>query len=99
MVRSSRQGSTGRNHHPYGYVTSFIGGPIQTAHKGVSGSISRRGEAVTFGTAAENRMAALLAMGIWPFGAEGFNVADSPAATTELGAAQAAMTKFLGRQS
>ena len=34
-----RQGSTGRNHHPYGYVTAFIGGPIQNAHKGVSGAI------------------------------------------------------------
>ncbi len=92
-----RQDATGRNHHPYGYVTSFIGGPITTAQKGVSGAIGRDGIATEFATPAENRMAALLAMGIWPFAAEGFNVSDSPTATTELGAAQAAMAKFLGR--
>jgi hypothetical protein len=44
-------------------------------------------------------MAALLAMGIWPFAADGFNVADAPSANTELQAAQRAMGKFLGRVS
>jgi hypothetical protein len=93
----NRQGATGRNHHPYGYVTAFIGGPITTAEKGVSGAIGRDGMASQFATPSENRMAALLACGIWPFAAEGFNVADAPSATTELGAAQSAMAKFLGR--
>jgi hypothetical protein len=92
-----RQGTTGRNHFPYGYVTAFIGGPITATYKGVSGAIGRNGIASSFATPSENRMAALLAMGIWPFAAEGFNVADAPAATTELEAAQRAMTKFLGR--
>lgn len=92
-----RQGMTGRNHHPYGYVTAFIGGPITSAQKGVSGAIGRNGNADSFATPAENRMAALLALGIWPFGGEGFNVADAPLATNELDAAQKAMTKFLGR--
>jgi len=91
-----RQGSTGRNHHPYGYVTAFIGGPTQ---KGVAGAIGRDGNASMFATPAENRMAALLALGIWPFAAEGFNVADSPAATGELDAAQKALQKCLGRAS
>lgn len=93
----NRQGTSGRNHHPYGYVSAFIGGPITTSFKGVSGAIGRDGIATMFATPSENRMAALLAMGIWPFAAEGFNVADAPAATTELEAAQRAMTKFLGR--
>ena len=93
----NRQGTSGRNHHPYGYATAFIGGPITGAHKGVSGAIGRNGFATMFATPAENRMAALLAMGIWPFAPEGYNVADAPAATTELGAAQRAMAKFLGR--
>jgi hypothetical protein len=93
----NRQGTTGRNHHPYGYVTAFIGGPITTAEKGVSGAIGRDGMASEFATPSENRMAALLAMGIWPFAAEGFNVSDAPSASTELGAAQSAMAKFLGR--
>lgn len=92
-----RQGINGRNHHPYGYVTAFIGGPVTTAYKGVSGAIGRDGKATSFATPTENRMAALLALGIWPFAAEGFNVADAPGATTELDAAQKAMTKFLGR--
>jgi hypothetical protein len=95
----NRQGGSGRNHHPYGYVTAFIGGPITTAYKGVSGAIGRDGNAsaATAATPSENRMAALLALGIWPFAAEGFNVADAPSATTELQAAQRAMSKFLGR--
>ena len=95
----TRQGGDGRNHHPYGYVTAFIGGPITAAQKGVAGAIGRSGEATPAQSASpsENRMAALLAMGIWPFASDGFNVADSPGATTELEAAQKAMTKFLGR--
>jgi hypothetical protein len=93
----TRQDASGRNHHPYGYATAFIGGPITAAQKGVSGAIGRDGNASAFATPAENRMAALLACGIWPFAEEGFNVSDAPNATTELGAAQAAMAKFLGR--
>jgi hypothetical protein len=94
-----RQGTTGRNHFPYGYASAFIGGPITTTYKGVSGAIGRDGFATSFATPAENRMAALLAMGIWPFAPDGFNVADTPSATTELEAAQKAMNKFLGRTS
>jgi len=93
----TRQDTTGRNHHPYGYATAFIGGPIAAAHKGVFGAIGRDGTATMFATPSENRMAALLAMGIWPFAAESFNVADAPSASTELDAAQRAMAKFLGR--
>ncbi len=93
----ARQGTTGRNHHPYGYVSAFIGGPIPAAYTGVSGAIGRDGIATMFATPSENRMAALLAMGIWPFAAEGFNVADAPSASTALEAAQRAMARFLGR--
>ena len=93
----NRQGMTGRNHHPYGYATAFIGGPITAEQKGVSGAIGRDGKAQSFATPSENRIAALLALGIWPFAAEGFNVADAPRAASELEAAQRAMAKFLGR--
>jgi hypothetical protein len=92
-----RQGISGRNHHPYGYATAFIGGPITAAHRGVAGAIDRRGMATHYATPAENRIAALLALGIWPFAPEGFNVADAPSASSELAAAQGAMAKFLGR--
>lgn len=90
---------TGRNHHPYGYVTAFIGGPVTAAQHGVSGAIGPDGLAAPgmYATPAENRIAALLALGIWPFAAEGFAVSDAPGAVTELDAAHAAMEKFLGR--
>jgi len=89
--------SSGRNHHPHGYATVFIGGPITTAHKGVYGAIGPDGLATTFATPAENRIAALLALGIWPFSPEAFAVSDVPGATTEIAAASQVMTKFLGR--
>jgi hypothetical protein len=88
---------TGRNHHPYGYATVFIGGPVTTAQRGLYGAIGPDGLATTFATPAENRIAALLALGIWPFSPEAFAVSDVPGATGEIDAASRAMTKFLGR--
>ncbi len=93
-------GSNGRNHHPYGYVTAFIGGPITTAQKGISGAIGPDGQAIDgAGTPSENRIAALLALGIWPFNQDAFAVSDVPNAVTENDAATAAMMKYLGRTS
>ena len=51
----------------------------------------------TAASPSENRMAALLALGFWPFASDGFNVADAPGAQGELDAARQAMTKFHGR--
>jgi hypothetical protein len=95
-----QSGGNGRNHHPYGYVTAFIGGPITSAQQGISGAIGPDGMAMPgFGTPSENRIAALLALGIWPFSPDAFAVSDVPGATTELEAAQTAMMKYLGRTS
>jgi Protein of unknown function (DUF1501) len=91
------QGGDGRNHHPYGYATAFIGGPITPAQQGISGAIGPDGSAATYATPAENRIAALLALGIWPYAQEGFAVSDIPDASGELDGAMRAMTKFLGR--
>jgi hypothetical protein len=94
------QGQTGRNHHPYGYVTAFIGGPVQP---GISGAIGPDGNAGTLGgtpqfaSPAQNRVAALLALGIWPFSPEGFATSDVPAAKTELEAARLSLETCLGR--
>jgi len=93
----AQQGTDGRNHHPGGYVTAFIGGPITSAQRGVWGAIGRDGLASQFATPGENRIAALLALGIWPFAAEGYNVSDVPGVSSELAAAQQAMARFLGR--
>ncbi|HEY5944930.1 MAG TPA: DUF1501 domain-containing protein [Kofleriaceae bacterium] len=88
------QGSTGRNHHPYGYVTAFIGGPTT---KGISGAIGPNGLADMYATPAQNRIAALLALGIWPFSQEAFAVSDVPGASGEVDAALKAMQMCLGR--
>jgi hypothetical protein len=88
------QGATGRNHHPYGYVTAFIGGPTT---KGIAGAIGPSGVADMYATPAQNRIAALLALGIWPFSQEAFAVSDVPGATGELDAALKTMQSCLGR--
>jgi hypothetical protein len=88
------QGSTGRNHHPYGYATAFIGGPTV---KGVAGAIGNDGKATQAATPAQNRIAALLALGIWPFAQEGFAVSDVPGASGEIDAATKSMQLCLGR--
>lgn len=88
------QGATGRNHHPYGYVTAFIGGPTT---KGVSGAIGPSGVAEMYASPAQNRIAALLALGIWPFSQEAFAVSDVAGASGEVDAALQAMQVCLGR--
>ncbi|HUS33360.1 MAG TPA: DUF1501 domain-containing protein [Kofleriaceae bacterium] len=88
------QGSTGRNHHPYGYVTAFIGGPTV---KGIGGAIGPDAQATEYATPAQNRIAALLSLGIWPFAQEGFAVSDVPNASGELDAAVKSMQFCLGR--
>src|SRR5690606_15233040 len=90
------QGQTGRNHHPYGYVTAFIGGPTV---KGISGAIGPDGSATSDGyaTPAQNRIAALLSLGIWPFSPEAFAVSDVPTATGEVDAAIKALKACVGR--
>lgn len=75
------EGGTGRNHWPYGYPIALIGGPVRS--RGVSGAIGSNGLAVQSSTPQESRIAALLALGIWPFAQESFNVADVPAAPSE----------------
>jgi hypothetical protein len=93
---SYRQGSTGRNHHPYGYVTAFIGGPITAAEKGIHGNIRNSSVAGTYASPAENRIAALLALGIWPFSPEAFAVSDVIGAASEEQAAELAIAHYLG---
>ena len=45
---------------------------------------------------AESRIAALLALGIWPFGPQGFSVADVPGAPSEAEAARKVLSAQLG---
>ena len=82
--------------NPKGYVTAFIGGPTT---KGISGAIGADGTATNWSTPAQNRIAALLALGIWPFAHEGFAVSDVVAAHSEVEAATTSMQAFLGRMA
>lgn len=91
-----QEGGSGRNHHPYGYVTAFLGATITPAERGVYGAIGPDGRATTAATPAENRIAGLLAMGIWPFSPEAFAVSDVTDATSEEDAAQKATARVLG---
>ncbi len=89
-------GGNGRNHHPYGYVSALIGGPIGEAQKGIHGAIGPDGRASTWMTPAEARIAALLAMGIWPFSPEAFFVSDVQGVSTEPDAAASVLDRALG---
>lgn len=70
-----QDGLGGRNHHPAGYVTAMLGGPIR--ERGIIGAIDDTGTATSFATPAESRMAALLALGIFPFSADSFFLSDT----------------------
>ncbi len=82
--RQPEGGETGTNHWPWGYITIFIGGPIQTA--GCYGRIgylpgspvneSADGHAVDYVTPGENRIMAMSALGIYPFSSQSFAVGD-----------------------
>ena len=74
----------------------FLGGPVTSDHKGIYGNIKDDGSAQYYATPAENRAAALLALGIWPFSPEAFAVSDVRGATGEVDGALAAIEHYLG---
>jgi hypothetical protein len=91
------QGSaTGRNHWPYGYAQVYIGGPITTAQRGVYGVIAESGQATTYTTPTENRIAALLALGIWPFDSASYSGSNVQNETLEGPAVQSVLKRVLG---
>jgi hypothetical protein len=89
----AQNGGQGRNHWPYGYVQVYFGGPVQ---KGIYGAIAEDGHASVFTSPSENRIAALLALGIWPFDALSFNVSDVTNAGDEGSAVLSATRRVLG---
>jgi hypothetical protein len=93
------QGGAGRNHWPYGYTQIYLGGPAAAdgQSKGIYGAIDPTGQATVYATPAENRIACLLAMGVWPFGPEGFGVSDVQGAVDEVDAATRVLRTVLGR--
>ena len=71
-------GKGGRNHWPNGYVTAVMGGPVQSAQAGLVGHIDSSGIAVKPISPLHQRAALLVAMGIWPFELESFDVGGVP---------------------
>ncbi len=86
----------GRNHHPSAYVTAMIGGSVPG--RTIIGAIDENAEATSYVTPAENRMGALLALGIWPYDNGGFVVADHADPTTEEDGAETVLSRVLGVQ-
>ena len=66
----------GTNHHPYGYVTLLIGGPVGPEQRGILGAIGPDGWADRYVTPIETRAAVLAAMGLYPFSHESFAIGD-----------------------
>jgi hypothetical protein len=91
-------GNQGRNHWPQGFAQIYIGGPIREEQAGIYGSIDEAGVATTFTTPAENRIAALLALGIYPFDAVAFSGSDAQGQTQEGPAARSIIERVLGHK-
>lgn len=89
-------GGQGRNHWPLGYAQIYIGGPIREEQRGIYGSIGEDGVATKFTTPAENRIAALLALGIYPFDAVAYSGSDAQGETQEGPAARSIIKRVLG---
>lgn len=88
-------GKGGRNHWPNGYVTLVMGGPVQSAQAGLVGHIDPKGYAQGGITPLQQRAALLVAMGIWPFELESFDVGSVPGSTA-VQSAQWLREKVLG---
>ncbi|MEI9939148.1 MAG: DUF1501 domain-containing protein [Pseudomonadota bacterium] len=88
--------NTGRNHWPYGYTQVYIGGPITNAQRGIYGTIPESGTASVYTTPTENRIAALLAMGIWPFDQASFSSAQVQDNSSESNAVKSVLQRVLG---
>jgi len=89
-------GSMGRNHWPMAFAQMYIGGPIGEEQSGYYGHIDESAIATTYTTPAENRIAALLALGIYPFDAAAYSGADAQGQTLEGPAARSIIKRVLG---
>lgn len=89
-------GSQGRNHWPQGFAQIYIGGPIGEEQAGIYGHIDASGVATQFTTPAENRIAALLALGIYPYDAVAYSSSDAQGQTQEGPASRSIIQRVLG---
>jgi hypothetical protein len=92
-----QDGGDGTNHHPYGYVSVVLGGPIGPDQAGIAGAIGPDGLATDHTTPAEMRAAMLAACGIYPFAHESFAVGDIRDVPTERDGLAYVTERVLGR--
>jgi hypothetical protein len=89
----NEEGTRGRGHWPHGFPTVLIGGPLRpeasAANCGIHGAIGPDGIATKSVTPTEIRAGLLMALGIWPFENESFNVSDVAGVVDESSAAVA----------
>jgi hypothetical protein len=100
------EGIRGRGHWPFGYPTMYLGGPIRpvsspvgTSNGGIFGALGPSGHATTAATPTQIRMSMLMALGIWPFANESFNVSDVPGVGSEHDGARLVREQILGVES
>ncbi len=93
------EGQKGRGHWPGAYPVLYLGGPVTTDNAGIVGAITESAGAKDPVNPAQHRIAAMLAMGFWPFESESFNVQDVPGAQNEVEAAAAVLRDVLGYDS
>ncbi|MCA9567490.1 MAG: DUF1501 domain-containing protein [Myxococcales bacterium] len=94
-----QEGGSGTNHHPYGFVSVLLGGPIGPDQSGIVGSIGPDGTSDDYTTPSELRAGLLAACGIYPFAHESFAVGDVRDAQTERDALARVTETVLGRAS
>ncbi|MEQ1503419.1 MAG: DUF1501 domain-containing protein [Myxococcota bacterium] len=87
----------GTNHHPYGFVSVMIGGPIGPDQAGIVGAIGPDGSSSDYVSPSELRAASLAAMGIYPFTHESFAVGDIRDVGTERDGLAWVTEQVLGR--
>ena len=90
------EGVGGRGHWPHAFPVLFIGGPVQ--ERAVFGTSTPDSRAVAGESMSptEHRIAALLALGIWPFEQDSFNVSDVPTGVTENQAVDEVLKRAFG---
>ncbi len=71
-----REGESGLDHWPGGYVQVALGGFVDEDRAGIVGAIGEDGFATDWVSPSEFRAAMLLAQGIWPFTPQSFAVGD-----------------------
>ena len=91
-----REGDTGLDHWPGGYVQVALGGFVDESRAGIVGAIDGSGYATDYITPSEFRAAMLLAQGIWPFTPESFAVGDVREGADELESAVWLLEHVLG---